>query len=87
MPLLLVERLPVVPRAGHRRYPGNMTTPAEHEPQPGQEDLAAAVGHDVTPERRAKARAWAREVLAHRPDPDDTAATRAALGLPPRHAA
>ncbi|WP_157239495.1 hypothetical protein [Catenuloplanes japonicus] len=57
-----------------------MTTPAEGgEPATANEPLPNAP--DATPEQRAKSRAWAREVLSHRPDPAKSAEIRKQLGL------
>lgn len=79
-------RRPTIPVSHARRYPEHMTEPAEHRPQPAADEPLPNAPH-ATPEQRAKSRAWARRVLAHRPDPADDDAIRARLGLRARRGA
>ncbi len=67
------------PGSRHRRYPEGMTTPAEHQPAGGADDLLAAAGITVTEEGKRRARAR-RLAAAAWWTPERRAALRAKLG-------
>jgi hypothetical protein len=75
-----------IPAARQRRYPEHMTTPAEHQPAGGADDLLAAAGIEVTEEGKQRARDRRHEA-ERRWTPEQWAALAAQLGLPPRAAA
>lgn len=81
-----ITRRPAIPEPHVQRYPEHMTEPAENRPQSAADEPLPNAPH-ATPEQRAKSRAWARRVLAHRPDPAQDAEIRARLGLRSRRGA
>jgi hypothetical protein len=73
------RRPSIEPVAGHRRYAEHMTTPAEHRPAGGADDLLAAAGITVTEEGKQRARARRLAAQAWW-TPERRAALRAKLG-------
>ncbi|MDP9794528.1 hypothetical protein J2S43_003040 [Catenuloplanes nepalensis] len=63
-----------------------MTEPLDHGPaSAGNKPLPNAP--NATQEQRARARAWAKQVLSHHPDPDENEALCVRLGLRSRRPA